>query len=343
MKRAFLIFTGIVLIAMSGLVSSCSKKEQPAKKELPAGHEKIIGEMTKGMEQAKKIEVATVNGNKITMAGLIREMNAIGPRFLRPGEKPTPEIKAEVRKRALDNVIFRKLAVEEARKQGMEVPPGVVEKNLQELKRRLGSEEAYKVYSARMMATDDDMKKILGNEYLFRMIITKEIFDKVKEPDMSQIKEAYRKEKLMMPEKFIADDVFFSGGNVADLKKKAEGVLASIKANQGDLSKLSPGSAVVGQKTITKSTFPELYNALEKMKPGGITGIIEARDGLHILKLRKKEAARRMTFDEAKNILARHLKFQAIEKRKEAWEAQLKKNATIKITMKEGEYIKPSN
>lgn len=342
MKKRFLILAGVLLIAM-GLCLSCSKKEQSAKKEPPKGHEKMVQEMNKRAEQARKMVVATVNGNKINMESLIREMNALGPRFLKPGEKPTAEISAEVRKSALDNLIFRELALEEAKTQGMEVPPGAAEKSLQELKKRLGSEEAYKVYLDRLGTTESGLKTMIGDEHLFRMIISKEIFNKVKQPDMSQIKKAYGKEKLMLPERFIADDIYFGSAGGPDIEKKAEKVLSEIKDRHGDISKLAPDVHVAKQKTIVKGEFPTLYAALEKVKPGGITGIVKGRDGLHILKLGRKEPARRMTFKEARDIVARHLKFQAIEKRKEEWESQLKKKARIEITPREEKGIEPAS
>jgi peptidyl-prolyl cis-trans isomerase C len=337
MRRAFFIALFAVLMAVGVLGTSCSKKEQPAKKE------KMVEEMQRGLAKSESIVVASVNGNKITMNDLIREMNALGPRFVRPGERPTPEIDAEVRKRALDNLVFRELAVEEAGRQGMEVQPGTVDSAVKDLRKQLGSEEAFKAYLTRMAITGSDIGNIIRKEHLFQMIASKEIFEKVKKPDSSELKEIYEKEKsaLMLPERFVADDVFFAGKNTVDVKKKAEEVLSELKSNHGDLSKLSTGNFIVRQITVTQDVLPGVYSTLEKMKPGGVSGVIEERDGLHIVKLERRESARQMTFEEAKDIIARNLTVQAVEKRKEAWEKQLKKNAKIVITLKEGEGIKP--
>ena len=117
MRKIFLILAAAFMVTVS-LVASCSKKEKTlSKKTPPPGHEKIVEEMKKNIEQSKDILVATVNGEKIHMSDLVREMNVVEPNFVRPGQSRSPKIDKEVRKAALDLLIFRSLAVQEAKSQ----------------------------------------------------------------------------------------------------------------------------------------------------------------------------------------------------------------------------------
>jgi len=71
--------------------------------------------------------IAKVNGADLTMFDLVREMNAIAPKYIRKGESASPEITSKVKKKALNNLIFKELAVQEAIKEGMKVKPEAVE------------------------------------------------------------------------------------------------------------------------------------------------------------------------------------------------------------------------
>jgi len=348
MKKSSLMAGAVAFMLIAGLGASCSKKEQTtSKKALPPGHEKMVEKMEKGMAESRKIVVARVNGATITMNDLVREMNLLGPRYLGQGQRPTPEIDARVRKEALDILIFHELALQDAERQGMKVNPEETDAAMTRLKTQLGSEGGYKKYLASRGLTEDDLRSMLGREHLFQMIASKEIFDKVKnaKPGEKEIRRAYDKEKsyYMLPERFITDDIFFkNGGNVTDRKQAADKVLAQLRSNKGDMSKLAPGGYVVRQLTVMQNIYPGIYGVLGTMKPGGVSGVIQERDGLHIVKLKRREPARQMTFKEAKNIIEQKMMRKAVEKRKEEWENQLKKNAKIEIISKGMEGIKPA-
>jgi parvulin-like peptidyl-prolyl isomerase len=347
MRRAFFIALFAVLMAVGVLGTSCSKKEQPAKKELPPNHEKMVEEMKKGLEQSESIVVASVNGDKITMNDLIREMNVIAPNFVRPGQPPAPGTDEKVKKDALDILIFGALAVQEAKGQGIKASPEAVDEVIKNLKTRVGSEKAYEAYLVSRDLTENEFRKLIADNILFRSITEKEIVQKVKniKPDEKQLKEIYSREKnsFVMPEAYIAEDLFFAGGRQdEETREKAKNVLAEVKANGNDLSKLtSDGSFVTRKMLVTQDMFPNIYSSLSGVKPGDVSGIIREKDGLHIVKAEGKKPARAMTFKEARHIIEQQLMNEAVEKRKEEWENQLKKTAKIVITLKEGEGIKP--
>lgn len=346
MKKGLLILAATLMV-VAGLMS-CSKKEQAAPaRNLPPDHKKVVEEMRKGAEQSKTLVVADVNGEKISMNDLIREMNVIAPSLVRPGEHPTPRMDEEIRTKALDALVFGALATQEAKRQGLAVKPEAVNEAVRNLKDRAGSQKAYEAYLASQGLTEADFRTMVIRDILYRQITEKEILKKVKniKPGEKQLKEIYAREKnsFVMPEAYVAEDVFFVSGKKDErTMEKAKKVLDEIKAKGNDLSKLTHDDGFIVRKIpVSQGVFPNIYKVLGTLKRGDVSGIIEEADGLHIVKAEGKEPARPMTFDEAKHIIEQELTNAAIEKRKNEWEKELKKNAKIEITLKGKEGIEP--
>lgn len=348
MKKSIAIAAAVVLVLMVGLASCKEKEKKTSKTQVPAGHEKMITEMKKNIAESKKVTVVRVNGDVVTLHDLVREMNTIGPRFLRPGQRPTPGIESTVRKIALDNLIFRELAVQEARKQGMKAAPKEIDAAVKQFKTRFRTEAAYKVYLDEQGLTEKDFRGLVEKDLLFKMIISKEIFDKAKNTKFTdkELKKAYQKEKgsFMLPESFAATDILFNSGvKKAGKKEEAEKILGELRSNKGDLNKLSRGNYIVRRIIVTQNMYPNIYEKLETMKTGGVNGIIHEKDGMHIVILKRKNPSREMTFKEARHIVEQQLMSKVVEKRKEEWEKQLKKKAKIQIVLKGEKGIKPAH
>jgi len=187
---------GFLMVMISIISISCSK-DSAGKKEatsLPSGHEKMVEQYVKGIEESKRTVIAKVNGVAISMADLVREMNSVAPAYIKPGQKKDPQTDEKVRKEALDRLIYRELAVQEAVRQGMKVPPEMIAGELKKIKDGLKTENAYKEKLSSTGMTEEDLKKQLERNLLVEMITEKEIFDKVK-VDEEQVKKIYAKKK----------------------------------------------------------------------------------------------------------------------------------------------------
>ncbi len=194
------IVTLTILLAFALAGISCSK-QKAADKEVPRltpeqakQHEKMLEERNKSIEASKKNTVAKVNGVAITMYDLISEMNAVAPQFIKPGQKKDEQIDAKVRKAALDRLVFRELAVQEATRQGMKVAPENVSSALKKIKESFKTEDAYRDNLKKSGITEEELKKQLERNMIVDMITEKEIFDKVK-VDPKQVKKVYEKDK----------------------------------------------------------------------------------------------------------------------------------------------------
>lgn len=204
MKRTSLTMAGaIIALAMVFTCSSCTKKEEASKgmtqkEELKLTPEqaKQMEAIKKGTEESQKIIVAKVNGADITMYALVKEMNAIVPKFTPHGQPVTPDITAKVKKKALNDLIFKELAIQEAVKEGFTVKPETIDDVILKVKTQSGSTEAYKKYLADRNMNEEGLRKTIERSHLYEGITARKIFDKIS-VDNKMLRDAYEKDKSL--------------------------------------------------------------------------------------------------------------------------------------------------
>ncbi len=187
----------MVLIAFAVAAVSCNKKDNTPAKEnvkLPPEHAKAVEAIKKSFEESKKATAAKVNGATISMFDLVREMNTIGPEYIKPGQQKDPKVDEKVRKEALDRLIYRELAVQEAIRQGIQAPPQNIDQEIAKMKADLKTEDAYRQKLSSAGITEAELKKQIERSILVEMITEREIFDKVK-VDPNQVRKTYEREK----------------------------------------------------------------------------------------------------------------------------------------------------
>lgn len=189
----------MVTTALPGL--SC-RNDNAGKKdtaEMPPGHEKVIEQHMKGIEESKVVVVAKVNGVNISMHELIAVMNQLAPKYIKPEER-NPQMDEKVKNEALDALIFRELAVQEAERQGLKVPPEMIDSEVNNAKAGLGSEDAYRQYLKDLGLTETLFRKGIEKAKLFEMIALKEISQKVK-VDEKAVRDTYNRDKKTYTQK----------------------------------------------------------------------------------------------------------------------------------------------
>jgi hypothetical protein len=197
-RKSLRMTVAVLLIGLAiGLTgTSCKKKEEVG--TVPPGNPAMIPDKVeayrKSLEETKSITVAKVNGVSIPMSDLIREMNIIAPSYIKPGEQRNPDLDKKIRDGALDGLIRDELVHQEAVRQGMKVPPEMVEDELKKIKAGLKSEQGYREHLKRLGITEEEMKDKIERELLDGMISRKEIFAKVK-IDPQTVKRTYEREK----------------------------------------------------------------------------------------------------------------------------------------------------
>ncbi len=186
----------IVLVAIELTAASCNRDKVAGKgtTDSAPGQAKMLEEREKSLEKLKNTTVAKVNGVGISAYELVKEINAIAPQHVKPGQESNEKVVEKLNKEALDRLIYRELAVQEATRQGMKVPPEVVADELKRAKAELKSEDAYKENLLKSGITEEELKKRLERNLLIDMITEKEIFNKVT-VDPAEAKKTYAREK----------------------------------------------------------------------------------------------------------------------------------------------------
>jgi len=194
MNNALKITSMLLLVSLAFFACKKSREAEKPSVQLPPEHEKAVEAVKKSVEESKKATAATVNGVPITMFDLVREMNAIAPQYMKPGKGKDPEVDKKVRKEALDRLIYSELAVQEAKKQGMAVPPQGIDREIANMKGSLKTEDAYKKKLLSLGVSEEELRKQIERSFLVSMITEKEIFQKVHiSPEL--VKKTYEKDK----------------------------------------------------------------------------------------------------------------------------------------------------
>ena len=324
----------LVIIALSAFSCAHEKEERRDTAVTPAEHGQMLQEFQKDVEESKKVAVARVNGVDITMFNLTNRMNQISPQYVKQGEKITPETLQKLKSEALDMLIFRELAIQEAVRQGMKVDPSMVEHDIAALQSRKGSADEFKKMLTMTGQTEETLRQQIERDRLFLMIADKEIFKKVA-VDEAAIKEAYaaQGDHFLVPEELYIEDVVVPKGNDdSEAMEKAQKLLSLIRMHQNDISALPDDETfAVHRIIVTEKENPAVYKAIAGMQEDEVSDVIRMNDGMHIIKMVKKEPGRPMTFEEARPLIESELKSPLIEKRKQEWEAELRKRAKIDI------------
>jgi parvulin-like peptidyl-prolyl isomerase len=323
-----------VIVALAGTACKKGPDKAGTAKE-PAGHDKMVEGHLKSIEDSKKVVVARVNGVNIIMNDLMNRMAQITFQHSGRGQQMTPEVRQKAEKEVLDMLIFRELAVQQAVNAGMKASPEAVVQAVAVLRTNAGSDEAFKKSLTMSGDTEESLRRSVERNMLFDMIATREIFGKIK-VDEKRLRDSYAKDKAKyaFPETFAVEEVVVvKGKDDAAAMKRAKEILALIKKNH-DFSKLpQDGSFMIRQGWIEKKEYPNVFTAAARLKEGSLSDVIREEDGLHIIKVMKREPARQLSFEEARPQIEIELKRPLIEKRKQEWEAELKKKAKIEILL----------
>ena len=317
MKRWFVVGRFLmVLVVFIMLDVACAKVDAPEKE---GGSEKA--------EAPSKANVARVNGKDITMAELVQVMSNIKKvQFM--GKKPSEEDIHQIKKNALDSLIFTELARQYAEK-NIKVTEQDVNDEVGKLKTHLKTEEAYQDYLKKSGTTEEDIRKKIEGRLRMQKLFQQEVNAKAIFDEEAARKEYNEQKKFFtIPERIEVEDIYIHPKEDKEkAKKKAEDIAAELKEVK-EVSKLKD-KAGIGIKTVTlyKDRDAGLFQKLEGLQPEQISPIIEEKSGYHVFLVRRMIPEELTPFDKVKGFFQGRAK----QKRAKEWYEELKKEATIEI------------
>ena len=311
----------LLLLLLAGTTVRCLADDGGSGRTGPEGARNRVAARVNGVEIPEKSVTMTMNRMH---AGMGRGHGAL-------------EATDEMRNRALNLLILQELAWQKADKK---VDRELTDKKIASVKARAGGEEEYRKMLEKEGLTESEAVVIVEKGIVFDRMLEKEVMGRatVSEEDL---RKEYEKEKdrFHTPEKVeVVDVVFFLETGEKESMRKAEGIRRRIADEEGNNPyRLAPdGTFIVRDVEVRQEKEARLYEEARKLKVDELSGVVTTPDSLHILQLKKFTPEKQYAFDQVKGSLEGNLKREAVQKRMQEWEAELKRGATIEIPGTEG-------
>jgi len=322
---------------MATAPAAVSSADQPAASSSEAV---VAQDPPAAIKEAAETIVARVEGVDINKLVLINMMNKVAKIYYKDVKEPTAEIALEIKKKALDRLIFEELAFLEAMRQEIKIPQKNIETVIKNLKIAYETEEGYQGYLDSIGLTEDGLRARILRGHLLQTITAREVYAKVT-VDEKEYKKLYKEYqdagKLMKADKFTVKDVLLMDNEDKEsVRENANKLLAELKKNGNDFGKLMlDGTFIVRRLPVIQRRNPVIYEQMQNMEIGQLSGVVEDGGTFHIFKVLERELARDLTEKEARDFLENRLLFPAQEKKRAEWMEELRKDAKIEILDKD--------
>ena len=275
--------------------------------------------------------VARINQEQVTLEEFDREFKE---QILEPGKEVTGKSLGDLKKAYLDQMIERKVLVQEARRTGITVSPEELKQAILEIRKDYAEKEFSERLGSKGM-TLEGWKIRLEEKLLAEKMIrnASHYREKIDDKEALQYYEAHRS-SFQLPQKVRVRHIVVADGEEAiqllkRLKKgekfeklASEKSLGPEKVNGGDLGTFSPGER------------PPEFDTVFAMDVGTISEVIKSPYGYHIFKLEEKTKSRQVTFEEAKTGILYELKQKKGEAEYRKWLRGLREKSKVIINKK---------
>lgn len=291
--------------------------------------------------------VVKVNGAVLTDRDLSREMMNVFPYAKQHGGKFPKEAEPQIRKQALRNIETEELAYQQAKKRGMTIPPAKLDKAVKEFRAQFESNTQFQQYlKAEQSGSAQVLRSNVERAMLIDQMFKLEVGNKSSVTD-AQLRAFYDKnpDRFRKPDAVSIQTITIAFGDspsAADKKKarqRAEDLLNQAKATKdyegfGMLAEkysMDDWRVMMGDhKWLHRGRMPKQVEAVVfSMKKDQISGIIDTGDSFCIVRVNGIEPSHLVPFDEVKTQLKKDLEEQKKDEQRQAFEARLRKNASI--------------
>ena len=256
--------------------------------------------------------VARVNGKEITAAQLEKLFES---RISGAPQPPTPEEAQALRFQLLGQMINDEILLQMAEASGLNATDAEVETKFTDLKSQY-TEEQFQEQLKQQKMTPDDIKAEMRKSLTLEKLITKEITSRINVSD-AEIRDLYEKNKesFNLPESYHLQHIMvtpfqesqINNAKRDDAKSPAEAqakiarLLRDIQGGQDfalvarDWSEdveSAPNGGEWGFRALVdlQNIDPKLSQAVQRLRAGESSPIIESRYGYHILKLLERDS-----------------------------------------------------
>lgn len=291
--------------------------------------------------------VARVNGAILTDHDLVREEYSIFPYARQHNGQVPPELEPQIRRGALEMIVFEELVYQEAVRRQMTVPPAKLKAAEDDFRAQFGSPEEYQQFLnsefhgsekalrekvERSLLIDAMLKAEVDAKATVSLAETKAYYDK--NPARFEYAEAFAIQTIsfLPPEKPMPD-------SLKEQRKRAEDALKQAKATTsyeqfGMLAeKISEDDYRVmmgDHKAVDRAKLaPQVVQALLALKDGQVSDIIQVEQAFTIVRLNQHVLAGKMKFADVKDSLQKELQKRKLNDVRAALDKRLRKTAKV--------------
>jgi parvulin-like peptidyl-prolyl isomerase len=333
-------FTPAILVLLAVTTNAQMASHAPSAEALPPAR------MTSLQVTGKA--VARVNGAALTDRDLVREMFAIFPYAKQHNGFPE-NLEPQIRKGALDMIIFEELVYQDAQRRNLSVPPAKLAKAEKEFRQQFPSKEVYEQFvKEELKGSKQLLREKIRRSLLIEAFMNQEVFNKSKVSAL-ELRSVYDKN----PKKFARAEQFHiqtisvlppaNGG--ADITKEARR-RAEDAARQAKTATTYDSFGLLAEK-ISDDDYrvnmgahkpcgrdqlpPEIVKAALAMKPGQVSGLIQLGTAFTVIRLIAHTPAGRIPYAEVKTQLQSDMQKERVEKLRGALGKKLRQGAKIEM------------
>jgi len=275
--------------------------------------------------------VARINQELITVDEFNREFKEL---ISEPGKGTRETSLGDLKRAYLDQVVERKILVQEARRVGIKVSQEELNQAILEIKKDYPGEGFGEKLGLKGM-TLEEWKVRLEEKLLAEKMIRSVLHyrGEIDEKEARQYYETHRSSFQLKPRVRVRQIIVADGEEAIQILKRlkkgerfeklaAKKSLGPEGAQGGDLGYFSQGER------------PEEFDHVFSMEVGTVSDVIKSPYGYHIFKLEEKIEPREISFEEAKTSILQELKRKKGEEEYQRWLQGLKGKAKIKINKK---------
>ena len=292
--------------------------------------------------------VAVVNDDVITLTELNSSLKPYAEKIRSLGYPPEKEqqLLFKVRKDMLDHLIDQKIEDQEIKRSKVEISEEQIDKTIEQIKETnyLTDEKLRAALAQDGMTMEEYREKIKGQLLRTRLVnlkvkskivITKE---DIKAYYEKHIDEFGGKPKYHIRNIILKVPLFTDTEKKLEIKKKMDEILEKLKSGESFealAAKYSESPTASDGGDLGEFEFgslsPQLQKAIEKIKPGEFTPVLDTDLGYQIFFLENIVSAKGKTLEQVTPEIESKLYNETIDKKYGAWIGELRKQSVVKI------------
>ncbi len=275
--------------------------------------------------------LAKVNEEQITVDEFHREVKEL---ILNPSREVKGEDFSDLKEAYLEQVIERKILVQEARRLGIKISPEELNQAISEIRKDYPGEGFGETLNLKGI-TFEEWKSQLEEKLLAEKMIRHAVSYRG-EIEEKEAREYYERHlsQFQISERVRARQIVVASEEEAiqllkQLKKGENFEKLAVKKSLGP-EKVEGGDLGYFSRGERPAEFEQVFS----LKVGEISGIVRSPYGYHIFKLEEKIAPRQLPFEEAKAGILQELRQKKGEEGYQQWLKALKGKARVKVNKK---------